>query len=245
MLAIRRDERRNIWLRSSIRPLIHRKVKDLDHYLKEGQKHLSSGSFEMAMESFEIAIMMDRSSSEGFQGLGDSLRSLGRLDDAVKAYEKAFKLAPGRPLILERKAMTYLAMRKNMDARETLLRVVRMEPRSREAWHLLGLTDLRMGRYDEALDCFDQALTINPSDKFSFKGRGDALLELGMYRDALGAYRKALSLDPDQPKVKRALAQLRERIDREKHQRRSARPRPLNDDPDPKELEGVEEVTEE
>jgi len=71
------------------------------------------------------------------------------------------------------------------------------------------------------------------------------LLELGRYREALDAYRKTLSLDPDMPKVKVALAQLRDRIDMEKHQRWGARPRPMNDDPEPHELEGLDELEEE
>jgi tetratricopeptide (TPR) repeat protein len=245
LLNTRRDERRNVDLISPVKPLIKRKVKDLAHYLKEGQMNLSSGSYELAQENFELAIMMDSSSSEAFQGLGDSLRSLGRLENAVKAYEKAFKLDPGRPLILERKAMTYLAMRKNMDARETLMRVIRMEPKRREVWHLLGLTDLRMGRYEEALDCFDQAISITPSDKFSHQGRGDALLEMGMFREALEAYRSALSLDPEMPKAKRSLARLRDRIDKERHQKRRDRLRQSIDDPQPKELEGLDELEEE
>lgn len=50
--------------------------------------------------------------------------------------------------------------------------------------------------YEEALEAYDEALHLNPSVKWVWYGKGNALLELECYEEALGAYDEALRLDP-------------------------------------------------
>jgi tetratricopeptide (TPR) repeat protein len=104
---------------------------------------------------------------------------------------------------------------------------------------------MRMGRYEEAFDCFEQALAIQPSDKYSLKGKGDVLVELGHYREALDSYKEALYLDPEMEKVKKALTQLREKLGKVGASRRKHPSSSINDRPVEQELEGLDEMDEE
>jgi Flp pilus assembly protein TadD len=42
-----------------------------------------------------------------------------------------------------------------------------MNQGSAEMWNLKGATLRSMGRYDEALECFNKALELDPSDKYA------------------------------------------------------------------------------
>ncbi len=44
---------------------------------------------------------------------------------------------------------------------------VLLDLKNAEIWNLKGATLRSMGRYDEALECFNRALELDPSDKFA------------------------------------------------------------------------------
>lgn len=53
------------------------------------------------------------------------------------------------------------------------------------------------GRYEEAIQCYDQALAMNPNDKDGWNGKGDALDDLGKHEEAIICYDYALRIHPD------------------------------------------------
>jgi Flp pilus assembly protein TadD len=42
-----------------------------------------------------------------------------------------------------------------------------LDSKNAEIWNLKGAALRSMGRYDEALECFNKALELDPSDKFA------------------------------------------------------------------------------
>ncbi len=55
----------------------------------------------------------------------------------------------------------------------------------------------RARRYDEALDCFNKALALEPSHLEALANRGSVLGTLGRFAEALADYRRALTLSPN------------------------------------------------
>ncbi|MDD5189139.1 MAG: tetratricopeptide repeat protein, partial [Methanoregula sp.] len=53
------------------------------------------------------------------------------------------------------------------------------------------------GKYDDALDAYNNALVAGSSYKEIWLGKGDVLTSLGRYPEALYAYDRALAIDPD------------------------------------------------
>ena len=53
-----------------------------------------------------------------------------------------------------------------------------------------------LGRYDEAIQAYDEAIKLNPSDPLSWMGKADALFALGRYEEAAKAYDEAIKIDP-------------------------------------------------
>jgi tetratricopeptide (TPR) repeat protein len=65
------------------------------------------------------------------------------------------------------------------------------------AWLTKGSALVDLGRYEEAITAFDQAIDINPDDHAALYNKGVALDKLGRYEDAITAYDQALAIKPD------------------------------------------------
>lgn len=70
---------------------------DPDDLYKEGAAHYSSGSFEEAARSLEMAIEADPLFVEARYLLGEALRKAARYQEAVESYDAALDLKPDHP----------------------------------------------------------------------------------------------------------------------------------------------------
>lgn len=71
----------------------------------------------------------------------------------------------------------------------------------------LGLLCQQLGRMDDALAHFQEALRIEPASSRTHFLLGDALAETGRFDDALGQFREADRLEPNQSEILNSLAQ--------------------------------------
>ncbi|MBE2899606.1 hypothetical protein DNK57_02015 [Methanothermobacter thermautotrophicus] len=83
-----------------------------------------------------------------------------------------------------------------------------MNPKDRKTWNNKGIVLGELGRYDEALGCFEKVLEINPEDHRAWYMKGEVLEKLGRCEEALESYRKALKLKPEYNEAKKALKKL-------------------------------------
>jgi len=65
-----------------------------------------------------------------------------------------------------------------------------------EAKFNVGLSHIREGRLDLAIDTIKQAIKLDPKNAFFYKGLGTAYAAKQKWNDAIEAYRKALDLNP-------------------------------------------------
>jgi tetratricopeptide (TPR) repeat protein len=68
---------------------------------------------------------------------------------------------------------------------------------ARLAWHHLGDTYVRAGRYEEALDSFDRCIALEPDSADAYYDRAILYFNLGRYNRAIGDYDKAIELNPN------------------------------------------------
>ena len=52
------------------------------------------------------------------------------------------------------------------------------------------------GRFDQAIEDFNEAIRLDPSDAEAYRGRGDVRLRQKRYNEAIGDYRKSIELKP-------------------------------------------------
>lgn len=69
-----------------------------------------------------------------------------------------------------------------------------VEERTPEFWNNKGGSFDALSRYEEAIECFDKAIAIDPLNATLWNNKGNALDKLGRHEDAIGCYDKALTI---------------------------------------------------
>jgi len=75
--------------------------------------------------------------SEAWNGLGYSLRKLGRYDESIKAYQEALRLRPEYSQALEYLGEAYVQMGKLDEAKKVLEQLRPLDPREADELALL------------------------------------------------------------------------------------------------------------
>jgi tetratricopeptide (TPR) repeat protein len=70
-----------------------------------------------------------------------------------------------------------------------------------DTWFNRGVAFEKMGRSEEAVECFDKAITERPHDSWAWFNKGVSLHRMGMIAEAMKCYDKALALEPNDPDV--------------------------------------------
>jgi tetratricopeptide (TPR) repeat protein len=82
------------------------------------------------------------------------------------------------------------------DAGALWAHAIAVDPASYQAHTNFGLFELKQGRYDEAVDSFDEAIRLNPASSNARFDRGLALAKSGRTREAIASYEAGLRIDP-------------------------------------------------
>jgi len=73
---------------------------------------------------------------------------------------------------------------------------LRLKPNAK-GWHALGDTLLTQGRFGEAADAFEEAVTLDPTKRISWMRRGRCLMSAGRPKEAAAMFQRAFELKPD------------------------------------------------
>jgi preprotein translocase subunit SecA len=138
---------------------------------------------------------------------GIGLRAYGQQDPVV-AYEKegehlfnslmeqikhdvmrgllTFELQPGPPAKEDVKGQTPAAVPEPTPE---------PDPGDAQGWYDKGNSLLSLGRFEDAVHCYDKTLELDPRDAHAWYNRGYGLRNLGGYEEAIHSFDKALELD--------------------------------------------------
>ena len=61
---------------------------------------------------------------------------------------------------------------------------------------MMGKKQLENGKYENALNSFEQAISLNQNDPDLWNLKGVALRSLGRYNEAIECFNKSLEIDP-------------------------------------------------
>jgi len=71
------------------------------------------------------------------------------------------------------------------------------DPNDVWGWRNKGGTLYFQGKYDEAIECYDKAIEIDPENPVMWNNKGLALNALGKYEQAIACYDKIIGIDPN------------------------------------------------
>ncbi len=163
--------------------------------LRRAAELVSSGAPAAAVPLYRKALAANPRMVDGWQVLGDVLRRLGDLEQALAAYSRAFELSGGDPHLATRLAagyqrlgLSHLEQRAWQAAREASRRAVDLDPSRDRAWNNLGVACYYLGDHATALDAWQRAVEIDPGQLDTLYNLGTRAAELGRREQA----RKAL-----------------------------------------------------
>ena len=113
-------------------------------------------------------------------------------------------------------AQTSMKERKSMRAEKALLTILKFDEKNAAAYNRLGILYAKDQRFDEAIECFEIAQSLD-SNASSLHNVGLIYLETGAYEKAAMAFRQALDLEGDVPARYIALAKAEEKIGNRKN----------------------------
>ena len=179
----------------------------------------------------------DPTLADPFISLGDILRGRDRFDEAVQAYDEAFR----RLGTLERRHWTLLYARgialersKRWERAEAdFLKALEFEPDQPYVLNYLGYSWVDQGlNLERAREMIEKAVDLRPRDGYIVDSKGWALYRLGEYAAATRELERAVELRPEDPVINDHLGDAYWRVDRRREARFQWR-RSLSLEPEP------------
>jgi protein O-GlcNAc transferase len=120
----------------------------------------------------------------------------GRLDQALRHYERALSLDPRCGAAQFNRGTLLLRMDRPAEALECFEHLLALGSASAAVHLARGNALTAMSRHAAALACFEEAIRLDPAERLGHCNRGNALLALGRPADALTSLDRALALAP-------------------------------------------------
>ncbi|MBT4136443.1 MAG: tetratricopeptide repeat protein [Candidatus Latescibacteria bacterium] len=149
------------------------------------------GNKDGATKAYQEAVSADKN----FAGVLDFL---GRASDAVRAAAPAIdpiQMAAAQKAYDDGAA--FLRLKRFDRAKETLDRALALNPQNAEALNAKGVIETKQRNYQEALNFYNQAITLDSSNAGFYVNRAIVYHLLGRKDDALREYAQAVRLDGD------------------------------------------------
>ena len=143
--------------------------------------------------------------AEARYNLGNTLKELGKLDEALASYTQAIALKPDFAEAHYNLGNTLKELGRLDEALDSYTQAIVLKPDYAEAHSNLGVTLKELGKLDEALASYTQAIALKPDFAEAHYNLGNTLKELGRLDEALDSYTQAIVLKPDYAEVHRML----------------------------------------
>ena len=127
-------------------------------------------------------------------------------DQALSLAVAAWKAGDRQPFVLMLAAEWLEANQQPVEALELLRDATSQETEEPELWRRYGQLLARLGRLDEALGAFGEALEIDPENWFVLIASAEASYRAGSLRKSLDYYRRADTIRPGNPDTLAAMA---------------------------------------
>ncbi|MFL2812598.1 MAG: tetratricopeptide repeat-containing sulfotransferase family protein [Paracoccaceae bacterium] len=129
--------------------------------------------------------------------IGASNKGLGKLDEAIEAYNKAISLKPDFAEAYYNMGNALQDQGKLDEAIEAYNKALSLKPDYPEAYNNKGIALQGQGKLEEAIKAYNKALSLKPNYAEACYNKGNALKDQGKLEEAIEAYNKALSLKPN------------------------------------------------
>ena len=167
-----------------------------DLHAKLGNACMVRGDFEVAAASYKAALRLAPHLISCWCNLGNVHQKTGKAQDAIAYYLQALKLNPGHWASRTNLVEALTVTKQYIIARALLLELVGERPQDAKLRHQLGKTYFELDEVDTAIECFEQAIALDPRDADSLNWIGGIRQRQGDTDAAQAAYAEAATIQP-------------------------------------------------
>ncbi len=154
-------------------------------------------------------LAVESDSAEECKNHGNTLLSLGRLDEAEQAYRRALELKPDFAAAHNNLGNVLRLGGRLVEAEQSFRAALALLPESAEVHNNFGNVLMDAGRTEEAEQFYRKAAVLAPDYAMAYANRGHALRALGRLEVAEKSYQKAIGLKPDSAEAYYGLGNVR------------------------------------
>jgi tetratricopeptide (TPR) repeat protein len=160
--------------------------------LYEEALDLATTDDEECIRCYDKIIKINSNEGMAWRGKGLALGRLGRPQAAIECYDEALKIDPYDDIAQRSKDIEI----EEFKAIDTVTHSPDMSSLVTK-----GLELELDEKYEEAIQCYDEALEINPNDESVWENKADALGSLDKDEEAIQCYDEALEINPENEHV--------------------------------------------
>jgi adenylate cyclase len=149
---------------------------------------------------FKKAIELNPNYATAHHWYSDFLRGVKKeYKTALKFALNAQRLDPLSSIIAINLSTTYRANYQIENAKKTVERLIKIQPKFLKGYVTLAFIYRDMGEWEKAKDATQKSIELMPDDGNSWIEFGDMATAMGLKKEALDAYQKAIELMPNSP----------------------------------------------
>jgi tetratricopeptide (TPR) repeat protein len=161
--------------------------------------YVQIGHWRDTLTLWNYCLRVDPNIAVARYNLGHYLMEQGRVDEAIKQFEKTLEIRPGDSGAENNLGVAFAGKGRWDEALVHFQRAVGLEPDSADFHNSLALVLLQKGKADEAGVQFQRTLEIRPVDPVAHSYLGHILFRKGRSREAILHYEAALVTQPQSP----------------------------------------------
>jgi tetratricopeptide (TPR) repeat protein len=165
-------------------------------HFKLGNAGMLSGDLDLAAASYSAALGLQPDMTAGWCNLGNIYQKWDRPRDSIQLYLHALSIDPSHWATRTNLAQALIATSQIVLAKVLLIELATERPQNAPVRHQLGRLYAELNEFEAALDCFSQAVTLNPNDADSLYCLGNMRQKAGDLDGAQAAYVRAAQLQP-------------------------------------------------
>ena len=170
-------------------------------YVAYGDSCLALSHLKEAVSHYQAALAGKHDTVHVQLNLGVALHQMDRRAEAIEAYETVLKADPGHAAALTNIGVAYQEEKKFAASLNILERAAKLSPGDPLTLTDLGVTLQRLGRTEDAIARFNQALSEHPTYAKGWSNLGNAFQDQLNLPEAWEAHRHAVKLEPENPEL--------------------------------------------
>lgn len=147
-------------------------------HLNIGVSSFALGQYREAADAYRKAIKIDETNADAQYAYGLTLGKLNRADEEILAYKRTVALRPDHANALEKMGQAYVKQKKWANAVDAFEQLKIYKPEA-PTFNQLGESYLEMGKPEESLSAFNNALGYDPDFDKARYNLGRAYIKIG------------------------------------------------------------------